>query len=331
MKTARVPLLALVFVLSNFTPRHGTAAELATTGGTPPAPTPAKTHALSPGLDDIVKMHDAGVDEAVIRAYVRNSDHAYYVTADDIIKLRDLGISPGITVDLMERGGELRRARNAATAQMLAANSAQLAQNQAEAANYQSPAGYQAPEAVQPTPDDGYYSSYPGYTQDYPYYGYPYYGYPYAYWNSYPYWGWNNWWWPGYVVYYFNGHDHDHDHGHGHDHGTHPEPHQNYFNNNGRFVPGIKYPPPSTGFSTARYNTGVRTAGAVGGTYRGGPIRIGGFHPGASSFMGYRAGGMPVGGFHGGGFSSGGFRTSGTAGGGFHGGGGSFGMGGGHR
>lgn len=64
---------------------------------------------LSAGLDDVVKLHKAGVDETVILAFIENSSVAYHPSAQEIIKLRELGISSPIITTLLRRGDEVRQ------------------------------------------------------------------------------------------------------------------------------------------------------------------------------------------------------------------------------
>ncbi|MSU57290.1 MAG: hypothetical protein EXS35_03760 [Pedosphaera sp.] len=72
------------------------------------APT-ARSPALSTGLDDVVKLAKAGVDESVILAFVRNSGTAYTPTAQDVIQLREAGVSAQVTTTLMQHGAEVRQ------------------------------------------------------------------------------------------------------------------------------------------------------------------------------------------------------------------------------
>jgi hypothetical protein len=53
-------------------------------------PAPFKT---SPGVDEVVKLAESGVGDAVIEAYVENSPIAYDLSAGEILYLTDLGIS----------------------------------------------------------------------------------------------------------------------------------------------------------------------------------------------------------------------------------------------
>ena len=141
-----------------------------------------KTAKLSWGLDDVVKLSKAGVDESVILTYVQNSGVAYNPTAQDVIQLRELGVSPQVTAALMQHGSEVRQA---ATAE---------AQKQAQAAPpapapAQPAPVYSAPTYVAPA-STVTYIGYPSYAYSYPsYYAPTYYSYPYCYPRSYGYYG----------------------------------------------------------------------------------------------------------------------------------------------
>lgn len=58
---------------------------------------------LSPALDEVVRLAQAGAEESVIVAYVQKAP-AYSVSADEIIYLQDLGISDAVIKVLVEHG-----------------------------------------------------------------------------------------------------------------------------------------------------------------------------------------------------------------------------------
>jgi len=68
-------------------------------------PAPFKT---SPGVDEVVKMAESGVGDAVIQAYVENSPIAYNLSAEEILYLTDLGISEPILNAMIRHGNLLR-------------------------------------------------------------------------------------------------------------------------------------------------------------------------------------------------------------------------------
>src|SRR5947208_3977060 len=48
---------------------------------------------LSPGVDEIVQLAQAGVGDEVLQAYIENSPAAYKLNVDEILYLHDLGLS----------------------------------------------------------------------------------------------------------------------------------------------------------------------------------------------------------------------------------------------
>src|SRR6266487_172665 len=132
-----------------------------------------KAPKLSWGLDDVVKLSKAGVDESVIHSYIQNSGVGYNPTAQDIIQLRELGVSSQITAALMQRGSEVRQAATV-EAQKQAQAAAPAAAPAQAAPVYTAPATYVAPASTVT------YIGYPSYAYDYGgYYGPSYYSYPY--------------------------------------------------------------------------------------------------------------------------------------------------------
>ena len=137
---------------------------------TRPAVKPAR---LSAGLDEIVKLAKAGVDESVILAFIQSSSVAYRPSAPEIIKLRELGISSAITTALLRRGDEVRQ--RAAQAQQESTNRA--VQPAAPAAApaptppATPPAAPEQPTATYYVPSVSYpsvtYASYPAYSYGY--------------------------------------------------------------------------------------------------------------------------------------------------------------------
>jgi hypothetical protein len=143
-----------------------------------------RTGRLSAGLDEIVKLIKAGVDESVILVFIQKSPVAYNPDADEIIQLRELGVSSSIITALLRHGEELRQ-RTAATEKQLAPA--------ARPATVDPPAPTPAPTVQAVT---SYPASYPNvvYTAPtyyaapaygYGAYGYPGYFYPRAY-SCYP-------------------------------------------------------------------------------------------------------------------------------------------------
>lgn len=150
-----------------------------------------KAPKLSWGLDDVVKLSRAGVDESVILTYIQNSGVAYNPNAQDIIQLRELGVSSQITTVLMQRGGEVRQAATVEAQQQfqaaVPAAAPALAPTVAQPATVYAAPAYAAPVSTvtyigypRPSYTYGYgggyspgYYSYPYYPQYSGYYGYP--------------------------------------------------------------------------------------------------------------------------------------------------------------
>ena len=142
-----------------------------------------KAPKLSWGLDDVVKLSKAGVDESVIHSYIQNSGVGYNPTAQDIIQLRELGVSSQITAALMQRGSEVRQAATV-EAQKQAQAAAPAAAPAQAAPVYTAPATYVAPASTVTYigyPSYGY--SYGGYCAP-TYYSYPYYPRYYGYYGG---------------------------------------------------------------------------------------------------------------------------------------------------
>src|ERR1051326_7837229 len=136
---------------------------------------------LSPGVAEVVRMHEAGLDAPVIQAYIENSTILYRVNADDLVYLHEHQIAPALITALIKRGAELRA--QAAQAQKESQNQAAQAQATASptvaAPAYTAPAQPSTPIYVQSYPSDAY-ATYPAYSYASPIYyasSYPSFGY----------------------------------------------------------------------------------------------------------------------------------------------------------
>jgi hypothetical protein len=109
----QLPLAGQILVAQNSSP---------TINATETRATGVKTVRLSAGLDEIVKLTKAGVDESVILVFVEKSPVAYNPTADEIIRLRENGVSSAVVAALLKRGEEIRQ-RAAETAKQPASAS----------------------------------------------------------------------------------------------------------------------------------------------------------------------------------------------------------------
>lgn len=155
-----------------------------------PAPQPVAPAKLPYGVDDVLKLSRAQVNDGIIQKYVQNGGIVYNLSPQDIVYLRGEGVSDQVVNAMLEQ-------RNRVSA-MAAQNTPPPAQPAPAVPPYDTSAAapaynyaQAAPTDVQPQPT--YVQSAPAssvYVIPYPqataaYYGYPYSSYPYAY--SYPY------------------------------------------------------------------------------------------------------------------------------------------------
>ena len=74
------------------------------------------TIATSPGLQEVIQLCRANVEESVVLAYIERSPIAYNPSVEEILYLNDIGISPQVVAALLNHGRELetQAAENAA-------------------------------------------------------------------------------------------------------------------------------------------------------------------------------------------------------------------------
>src|SRR5262245_54885895 len=73
---------------------------------------------LSAGLDDIVKLAKAGLNESVILSFIKCSEVPYQPTAEEVVRLHESGVSATVIAAVLHRSEELRpRAVEAAAQQ----------------------------------------------------------------------------------------------------------------------------------------------------------------------------------------------------------------------
>ena len=186
MKTGSISLITLCGALAGFSPNvlAGQTAETQTAGAAS-VTIRAKSADLSPGLTEVVKLQEAGVNESVVLTFVQNSPVAYRPTAEEIIKLHELGISSPIITAVLRRGSEVRQ-QHAAQAQKEVESAAVTATTYQPAAPAVSTAPsapvYYAPPVTSPTvvypsyPAYSYVTAAPYYYGGYSYPSYYYYG-----------------------------------------------------------------------------------------------------------------------------------------------------------
>ncbi len=152
---------------------------------------------LSSGLQEILKMHEAGVDKSVILAFVQSASVAYHPSANEVIYLRDEGVSTEIISAMLKRGGDLRD--RAAELQREELRTRQIEQpppapapaepvqpqSTATAAPQTTRVVYASPPVYNTYPPYRYnYVTYPSYSYARPWYRYSYAGYRPYYWPS---------------------------------------------------------------------------------------------------------------------------------------------------
>lgn len=150
---------------------------------------------LSAGLEDVVKLTKAGVDESVVFAFIESSSVAYRPSAPEILKLRELGISSPVIGALLRRGEEVRQRAAEAQREAAARNTTPAQPPPAPAVSNPPPRqpASPPPTVINYTPvvypatyPTVVYSSYPTY-RSYPTYSYGYRNcyYPRSYYSSY--------------------------------------------------------------------------------------------------------------------------------------------------
>jgi hypothetical protein len=164
-------------------------------------PAPAAAPWLSIGVQEIVKMADAGVRPTVLRAYIENSSIAYQPTADEVVFLHKHGLPADLVVAMLRHGGELRAKPAPVQGSAVAASTAAPVRT-APVFPAQAPVYAPAPVyVVTPPPAPVYVEAAPSYSYSYSYaYAYP--GWSYASYPRYYSWyrPWGTWggagWWP---------------------------------------------------------------------------------------------------------------------------------------
>jgi len=81
----------------------------------------ASAQAIPPGVQDVIKLSQAGISDEVILTQIKNTGATYNLTADQIIYLKNLGISQTVIKALMGGGGTPVMVAPAAPAPMIPA------------------------------------------------------------------------------------------------------------------------------------------------------------------------------------------------------------------
>jgi hypothetical protein len=106
MKTPQMPLSAwfvaigtvavlLIGAFGNFSPANSQPKPAPDQAVANPAQSPLPPN-LSPGMDEIIRMAQAHVDQSLILAYILNSNQHYIPTADEILYLSNLGLPQNV-------------------------------------------------------------------------------------------------------------------------------------------------------------------------------------------------------------------------------------------
>lgn len=106
MKTPSFPpavlVMATLVLCTSFAPAV-TAQESAPANPADPAITTSTPRvALSPGVEDILKLSRAKIGEGVIIAFIQNSDRHYNLSADEIIYLRQAGVTDRVVAAMLD-------------------------------------------------------------------------------------------------------------------------------------------------------------------------------------------------------------------------------------
>lgn len=107
-------------------------------------PVPIET---TPGVSEVIKLVQNGVDEGVILAYIENSDSFGVLSTEEVTYLRDIGVDAKLVTAMIRRGHALQNQSAAQTAEETAAS--QRAASQTEMAPNPTP---QPPVVTQGTP-----------------------------------------------------------------------------------------------------------------------------------------------------------------------------------
>lgn len=94
---------------------------------TAPAPgTTGQKEARSPdgpsGVQQVLKMVDAGVSKDVIKAYVETAPMVFKPSAEDLIKLKERGVPDDVTMAMLKRGSEQAQSTATQLASAVTAN-----------------------------------------------------------------------------------------------------------------------------------------------------------------------------------------------------------------
>lgn len=115
-----------------------------------PDPTAAN---VSAPVAELARLHQSGLDESVVKAFVEKSTNALSPSADELIYLKDIGVSPRVITALIQQTAKMREQVAAAAVTARPAAPAETRPNMTViAANANPPATQPAPTAPTPQP-----------------------------------------------------------------------------------------------------------------------------------------------------------------------------------
>lgn len=76
-------------------------------------PDPSSANVSSP-VAEIARLHQSGLDESVVKAFVEKSTNALNPTADELIFLKDIGVSPRVITAMIQQTAKVREQVSAA-------------------------------------------------------------------------------------------------------------------------------------------------------------------------------------------------------------------------
>src|SRR5436190_6291461 len=121
----------------------------------------AQPDKFSFGVDEVVKLHQSGVEADVILNYIENSSVPYHLNAEEVVRLRAIGVPSTIVTTLIRHGAKVQQQANAASAQIQ-----QKATEEAKAASANSNPN-SASVYSPPAPVVNYTYAYPTYVNTY--------------------------------------------------------------------------------------------------------------------------------------------------------------------
>ena len=70
---------------------------------------PPSAAKVSPAVQEIIKMAQAGVSEEVMLSYIDNSQHPFNLNSDGVVYLNDLGVTAGVITSMIQKDAQLNQ------------------------------------------------------------------------------------------------------------------------------------------------------------------------------------------------------------------------------